>query len=59
MAKKRKKKILEDKPSNREVIRRCESCGKEVGFFMTNREIYSNAIIKQYCQTCDKMNEFK
>ncbi len=46
------------RPSVKEVEIVCKECNSKDTIFFTNREIWSNQIINQYCDKCDKFMEW-
>lgn len=45
----------DEKPSTKEISLFCDNCKYESMFFMTNKEIFDNNNIKQWCPNCQKI----
>jgi ribosomal protein S27E len=54
--KKSKKKAPE--PTTHKVVVFCVGCEFDSFVFLTNREIWSDTFIKQYCNNCGRMMPF-
>jgi hypothetical protein len=48
-----------EKPSTKKVILYCKGCNSLDEHFMTNAEIYSNAIRLVWCTVCNKMTKWQ